>query len=427
MFPLPQALLMTGGLSSDIIFWAPLDSTTTNKDVTVNPLTASVVTPTGTSITYNENSTAFNSLGYTGGDVNSPSLLYAQYQVVSKLNPALYPTQTITLSGKITLSQYVLGGSGSCPILTYFTFATSTQLLAYVDASSVRILTLWTQTSTNTEFNGTWPAGENLFTMEWTPAGVISWYLNGTLLRSIQGARYNGQIRIGGSGYNQYTQAGVSQTAIRDVKYQVGPKMYAWSNTGGYQGTGYTSWSTADRAISWIPNSSATSMFAKSMQPLTGKVYCEFACTTNPSNMPSGFGVQSLGTNGLVNIFYNPSGGTMFTGNGGCGLPSSGLALNGAVVSSSSLYSFATGTRIGIAFDSTTKKVWFSKNGVWIQGDPATGTAPSLTLTTTAPFYFTMGAYSCNINSGTFTYMIYPDAATQLNSPPTGFSRYQPD
>jgi hypothetical protein len=209
-------------LSPNIIFWAPLNTSTESTDITANPVAAVVNTPYPRTITYGD-SAIFYSRYSDGNDTNTPSLVYSS----SKFDPALYPTQTITLSAKINITGYTLGGSYGCSILKYGYNSSYVQLVAYAEGGSLRIITLYGDgTYINDQFNGDWPAGENTFTIEWTPAGIVSWYMNGTLLRSIQGGtRYNAPLQIGGSSYNQYTTYGVYEISIRDVVYQVGPPM----------------------------------------------------------------------------------------------------------------------------------------------------------------------------------------------------------
>ena len=172
--------------------------------------------------------------------------------------------------------------------------------------------------------------------------------------------------------------------------------------------------------VSWAVPATANFFVLRSDQKITGKAYCEFACTTAPATMSHGFGVQRK----ACSTFYNDHGGSMFTGNGGCGLPSSGYQ-NEASTTTSASYSFATGDIIGVAFDATTRELWFSKNGTWISGDPAAGTSPTMTISTSQDYYFALSAYSCSISSGTYVYQVYPSAATQNYAAPSGFSPHQ--
>ncbi len=172
--------------------------------------------------------------------------------------------------------------------------------------------------------------------------------------------------------------------------------------------------------VSWVVPASANFFYLRSDQKITGKAYCEFACLTAPATMSHGFGVQRK----ALSTFYNAAGGSIFSGNGGCGIPSSGYQ-NEANRTSSASYAFATGDIIGVAFDATSQKLWVSKNGTWISGDPAADTSPTMTISTSQDYYFALSAYSCSISSGTYVYQVYPSAATQTYAAPSGFSPHQ--
>ena len=132
-------------------------------------------------------------------------------------------------------------------------------------------------------------------------------------------------------------------------------------------------------------------------------------------------------TDSTVNVFYNTGNSIFSRGDGSscCGLPNAGYTVSGSVVTSGT-YQFARGDRIGIAFDVTTKNVWFSRNGSWLSGDPALGTSPTSTMSGSAPFYFVTSNYSFGTPAGSYPNTIYPNSAAMLYSPPTGFSRYDP-
>lgn len=197
---------------------------------------------------------------------------------------------------------------------------------------------------------------------------------------------------------------------------------YQWTTTGSTS-PGGTSLSSGNKRLTWAVGGAANTIMFRSATALSGKVYCEFTCTTQPSTMTHGFGVQETPPGSIFTPTTN--GGVMASGNGGCGLPSS-YYQNGASRTSSGSYAFTTNDRIGIAFDVTSRKLWFSKNGTWISGDPATDTSPTMTLAGGTTFYFTVGAYSCGIASGSFAYEIYPEVERQLYAAPSGFSPYKP-
>lgn len=104
----------------------------------------------------------------------------------------------------------------------------------------------------------------------------------------------------------------------------------------------------------------------------------------------------------------------------------SGNIMNGLTTLASSA-AFATGDHLQVAYDFTgsNKNVWFGRNGVWVSGNPATDTSPSLTsanLTGTYRFYF-----ASNTGGGTqvlnFNFGQRPFAYT----PPAGFSALSTD
>ena len=73
---------------------------------------------------------------------------------------------------------------------------------------------------------------------------------------------------------------------------------------------------------------------------------------------------------------------------------------------------------IGIAADLTALKLWFSKNGAWISGDPATGSSPSATIIA-GMYYPGLGLYNngdqavANFGGSLYAY-----------TPPAGFGNW---
>ena len=124
----------------------------------------------------------------------------------------------------------------------------------------------------------------------------------------------------------------------------------------------------------------------------TGKFYCEFGpylWNSNSAHCQPGISPitqGSLGEMGGINgsAFYHYSGTKFFNGQGGAG-SSFGSAWNDSQTNI-----------IGIAYDADTRKVWFSRNGVWQgSGDPANGTneAGILNLIGDGTYAFTLGVY----------------------------------
>lgn len=427
---LSQALLMArSGLDSSIIFWAPLNTSTGSLDITANPLAATVYEPAGSTITYTGDGAIFNSFGVPGEQAPTLSWGSINTGLTTKLYPALYPTQTIQLSTRAEALEIYGGQGGSAQDITFLRFAwDSSGFVAWGWFGSSLMISygLGGGSASSSFVESPPPAGENLYSIEWTPGGVVSFKLNGDTIRTVIISRENpsrAMIENQPTYYGGTYYPGVYEASVRDTQYRVGPQMYAWSTTG--FSNSELVWSNNDRTVTWNCPSSQSGIFrySQSMQPLSGKVYCEFDCTSSAGNIFNAFGVQSSTTN----AFLSSNGVSVYsysTPGGGCGLPEAGLNINGGWDFNSAYY-FVYGDRIGIAFDVSTKKIWFSKNGTWITGDPAAGTGESSTLTTSGPFYFTWGNYTCYAPAGDYSYTIYPDAATQTYSPPAGFVRYQ--
>jgi len=78
---------------------------------------------------------------------------------------------------------------------------------------------------------------------------------------------------------------------------------------------------------------------------------------------------------------------------------------------------YTTGDVMMCAIDAAAGKIWFGKNGVWLSGNPATGTSPAATGLTGSlvPMISGQSAWSGTANFGatTFTY-----------TPPSGYTGY---
>lgn len=88
--------------------------------------------------------------------------------------------------------------------------------------------------------------------------------------------------------------------------------------------------------------------------------------------------------------------------------------VNGTQTSGGSIYSFAPGDVIGIAFDASTGGLWFRKNGTWVGADPTSSAIA--TVAAGAPYVVVCTLYrpgwGCRIRN-TLTYSL-----------PAGFSRW---
>ena len=151
----------------------------------------------------------------------------------------------------------------------------------------------------------------------------------------------------------------------------------------------------------------------------TGKFYCEFGpnlWSDSNNHCQPGVRAMALGNTfemGVTNYtgFYHYTGTSLFNGQGGAG-----TAFGDAWNDSSS-------NIIGVAFDADTRKVWFSKNGVWQgSGDPANGNneAGTINLYEDGTYAFCLGTHG---NSG------LPNGGAEANfgqkpfkyAPPQGF------
>lgn len=195
---------------------------------------------------------------------------------------------------------------------------------------------------------------------------------------------------------------------------------YGFTTSGGGGGTSILN---SGRQWSWYNTSGAGS--ARTVQtsvPIKDRKYMEFKMTVRDANPPVGFGI----TNGSAAVFYTPGAYTVYAGNGGCGLPASGLRANGSDSGNLPAYNFVVGDVVGVAVDAVEGKIWISINGKWISGDPALGTSPSMTFTP-GTWYFFASCYTCNTNGNMLTVELYPNASLGTYPAPATFTYYQDD
>jgi hypothetical protein len=159
-----------------------------------------------------------------------------------------------------------------------------------------------------------------------------------------------------------------------------------------------------------------------------GKKYIEVvhARTTGNGTAKGMFGLLANNridvTTGAV-ISENFFGDNAYLMNGiGAGGASIGLVTNGAQVSNGA-YNYNYGDVIGIAVDFSTGQIWYSKNGAWIVGDPATGTSPSHTLPN-ANYQFVSTVYLQQETNASYTVAWKPTAVQQVHAAPAGFTPY---
>lgn len=154
----------------------------------------------------------------------------------------------------------------------------------------------------------------------------------------------------------------------------------------------------------------------------TGKVYLEFSGSLTAfigvlanSGFSSGFPTtaEPFGTAGyycISNINYRGR--------------SPGTITNGTAAADGTYnWNWSVGPtldRIGMAIDWAAKKVWFSKNGTWLSGDPTAGTSPTFTLPD-ANFTIVVGAYP---ESGVVPVVELRARSGLTAMPPSGFTWY---
>lgn len=195
------------------------------------------------------------------------------------------------------------------------------------------------------------------------------------------------------------------------------PEDYYWTLAGG--NINFTTLYNNGEYSIFAPFGIGQFMALRSKHVIIGKRYCEFEVTAAATNAYVAFGV----TEQNADLFYNNGNANIFTGNGGCGLNQQGLYNNSSNFTADAKYNFAVGDRIGIAFDASTKNLWISKNGTWLDGDPSTLSGPSMTVALSGYLYFYHSQYTCTVPGNKITY-IYPDAASQNYTAPTGFVPY---
>lgn len=160
-----------------------------------------------------------------------------------------------------------------------------------------------------------------------------------------------------------------------------------------------------------------------------GRVYCEMQFSIKEQSTEMGMGI-TWGTqaNTRLNVFYSSSSNNMYTADGGCGFSNTaGFYNEGSEHALGATWKFGPGDIIGFAVDTVALKMWFRKNGTWMQGDPVTGSSPSLTMTPGKLWYFYMGVYACFGSYGPrIGATIYPSPSTMTYAVPTGYVPYQP-
>jgi len=142
------------------------------------------------------------------------------------------------------------------------------------------------------------------------------------------------------------------------------------------------------------------------------KVYMEYVPTVNANDQQYGF---ALATHNLSNIVGSDESGAKFFGvTFGGTYGDFGSADHGAAMPS-----YATGNRVGIAYDDSAKRFWSRVNGgAWSNsGDPAAGTGGRVVSVTGTLFACIYIGFNTEITTANFS------SATWVDTPPSGFTQ----
>jgi len=418
------------------LLYAPFTSATTTTDVIPPPLTPTVTIPASTTLTFGATEATFNTLSNPGA---FPTVVYGSQFTQTKISPADYPAPSLVISAYIDITGFNNGSVSATTVSEFLKFiyagnASNTNEFnfgVYLDVSTFYIRTIApvVALSSNVTLDSPGPtSGVHEYSIEWTPDGSVIFRLDAEIVRYSSSVTrpttdYPARLFVQGPSYGGASPGGVYEATVRDVTYSqiTYVPTYAFTNSR-YNGL-YLS--NSGRTIS-TPNGSYGVITSVD---LSGKVYCEFEAVSSPgTGMFNAFGVF-IDDPVLIFNFANANGSFIYSRDdfaAGCGASGAGIWINGAE-SPNTAYEFTYGDRIGLAFDTATKKLWVSVNGSYVSGDPAAGTSPSATLTATGPFRFAMSNYNCTSPAGTYVYTMYPSAATFTYAPPSGFDPYDPN
>ena len=419
---------MTAQGGGDILY-APFNSTTTTTDIIAPAITPIVTIPGTSTLTFDATKGTFtNETNYY------PTVVYGSQgdPVQNKLGAANYPAESVVLTGYIDLTNVPLGGTSASDGTKVLRMAFAPSLGysyafwgMYVDTGVLYSYIQSPINATTSVLTTIMPgpsAGVHKYSIEWRPDDTMIFKIDSVVYRVTYGATrpsygtWGMELGIDATGYRYPAVGGVKELTLKDFLYQHLPptKPYCWTNVADTTGV----FSNNSRTFT-IGGAIAT----RTSDALSGKVYCEFDWSGTSPILYVAFGI----TNDPVSVFYNSGMSIYSRGDTSscCGLPNAGYTYDGNYPGNS-LYSFVPGDRIGVAFDVNTKEIWYSKNGIFISGNPAAGTLPTSTTTSSGPFYFVTSNYSFGTPAGTYTINMYPDSATMLYSPPAGFTRYSP-
>jgi len=423
------------------ILYAPFNSTTTTTDIISPPLVPVVTTPANTTLTFDATKGTYNTLNNPGA---FPTAVYGPFSI-SKISPANYPIDSLFISAYINLTGITNGSVSATTVSEFLSFiysgnASNTNEFTfgvYVELSTLYIRTRaqCVPLASNVSRDAPGPtSGVHFYSFEWTPSGGAIFRLDDQIVRYSEGATrpttdYPAKLYVQGPSYGGASPGGIYEATISNVLISRRDFAPTYSFTTVYDNLTYTNFgqTISMEVTAFTPFASIGS---QTSIDLAGKVYCEFEVTGVASivGMVNSFGVikqdpdlifnVSHGTGAFIYERADNATGCSFAGDAGMFVE--------AVEDPDVAYRFYPGDRIGLAFDTATKELWVSINGVYVSGDPSIGSFPSATLTVTGPFRFAQTCFSCNAPNGTYSYTMYPKASLMLDAPPSGFTRYDP-
>ncbi len=141
----------------------------------------------------------------------------------------------------------------------------------------------------------------------------------------------------------------------------------------------------------------------------TGKHYFEAVYTTASQGVDTiAAGLATIGHPQNTALGYGTAAGWAIWGHGGSGVQHNGLVLANTATTQGDVFGFAC--------DLDDDKLWVSRNGTWLQGDPATATSPLVTNLTG-----TVYPAACPWKSPHVITMRF-DPASHSYSAPSGFT-----
>lgn len=187
-------------------------------------------------------------------------------------------------------------------------------------------------------------------------------------------------------------------------------------NTTNYTGT--WTFTNGDLTADWVAGSGVTNVHAMTGRS-SGKRYFEVYL----DNIPTVYGTAVRHDIGVTRKTPPSSGGSDVQGasapvDGACYRIGGAIFVNSTNVGA--VTALASTDVVGVAMDLATGNVWFSRNGIWTQGDPAAGTSPEGTLTPGVTYYPGIAAES----GADMKVTLHTKASDMTYSPPSGFSSW---